>query len=104
MPVHKSRLQDACAPNREDSFFSELGWPDAGGFFMTPETMRLALDVLELLERLRQLRRLGDTLDNWLRAETHWLDPASPPARNGHRQSVGPSASAPQTDATERSR
>jgi hypothetical protein len=76
MPVRKSRLDDACAPSRDDSFISEFAWPGAGAFFTSPETQRLELDVLALVERLRELRRLRAALDNWLRAERQWLEAA----------------------------
>jgi hypothetical protein len=95
MPVHKSRLQDACAPNSDDSFLSQFGWPEVGAGFATAETMRLALDMIDLIQRLRELRRLRDALDNWLRSERHWLDNATAADDPGAEPPIEPQSSRP---------
>jgi hypothetical protein len=64
MPVHKSRLKDACAEIPDGDLFA-FDWR---GTRMSPEAVLLVLRILDLLERLRELRRLRAALANWLHA------------------------------------
>jgi hypothetical protein len=70
MPVHKSRLGDACAPDRDDESRLALGWAANerrdGGYWGVVDSVIRVLQAESLEEGLRAVRMLRTALLEWL--------------------------------------
>jgi hypothetical protein len=74
MPVHRSRLGDSCAPNPDDEFLLEFGWPvndrpDSGYWELIGSVMRM-LPPESLEEELRAVQLIRTALIEWLLSDT----------------------------------
>jgi hypothetical protein len=67
MPVHKSRLSDACAQDPDDALLREIGWPVSDpGYWDLMDNLARILQPESLEERLHVMQLFRGALLDWL--------------------------------------